>query len=111
MAYPVRAVFYSMTPTENEYGELEHSRAVSFTTGSRPITMSFKDKVQGDLSLDGEQTFLYVRKNNHTTSVKVGDELQLPNTSSKDYRVIGIDQKLIDRRELLLIIDAKEVDA
>jgi hypothetical protein len=106
--YPIRTVFYTMTKTENDYGEVLKDRVLSFSTGSRPITMSFKDKMQGEISLDGERQFLYVRKNSNTSTVKIGDHLDMPAVSPKMYEVIGIDQKLTDRRELIFLIDALE---
>lgn len=108
MNYPIKTQFYGMTETENDYGEVEKTKAVSFTIGSRPVTMNFKDALQGQLSLDGERQYLYVRKTPKTTNVKVGDELILVGVSSKTYQVLAVDPKITDRSEIMFLIDALE---
>ena len=107
MLYPIKATFYAMTSSENDYGEVTKTKAVSFSTGSNPVTLSFKDRIQGQIALDGEKLYLNVRKNPHTSAVKVGDHVTL-HGSIKTYNVIGIDQKLTDRSALVMLIDALE---
>lgn len=108
MDYPTRTVFYSMTETENDYNEVVKTRVVSFTTGTRPATVSFKDKLQSDVSVSGEQHYLFTRKNPNTLGVKVNDELTMPGVSIKFYRVLAIDPKLTNRKELMFLVDALE---
>ncbi len=108
MQYPIRTDFYTSTNSENEYGEVIKSQEPTFTTGCRPVMVSFKDAMQNNISLDGERQYLYARKNPNTLSVKIGDQIRMPNVSSKNYSVIGIDPKLTDRAELMFLIDVRE---
>ena len=108
MQYPIRTDFYTSINSENEYGEVIKTQTASFTTGCRPQVVSFKDAMQSGISLDGERHYLYARKNPNTLSVKIGDQVRMPNVSSKNYKVIGIDPKLTDRAELMFLIDAVE---
>lgn len=107
--YPIKATFYTMSGSENGYGEVLNARTVSFSTGARPITVSFKDAMQSQIAVNGERQYLYVRKTPKTLAVKVGDELDLSGVSSKTYEVVAVDPKLNDRRELMFLIDALEV--
>lgn len=107
MDYPIKATFYKQIKSENDYNEVVSTNVLSFSTGTRPATVSFKDKLQGgQLAVSGDQQYLFARKNPNTLSVKVNDQLQLPARSDKFYRVTAIDQKLTDRKELMFLIDA-----
>jgi hypothetical protein len=108
MDYPVRTVFHFVTMTENDYGETVESVLPGFVTGTRPATASFKAQMQAGLKLDGDQQYIWVRKNPNTTKIKLRDRVTFPTISGKWFKVIAIDQMLSNRDELMFMVDALE---
>lgn len=110
MMYPTKAVFFPVVTSENAYGELVPTvdANTSFSTGVRTGTVSFKDKLQGNIEISGEQLYLYTRKNTNTLSVSEGDRVTLPGVSSRTYKIEGIDHKHEQRAEIVFFVDAVE---
>lgn len=108
MKYPVKATFYTISETQNAYNEVVKTPVVSFSTGVRPTTVSFKDQIAGGQSVSGKQFYLYTRKNPNTKSVSVGDYVKLSELASETFEVIGVDPMYANRSELLMFIDLVE---
>jgi hypothetical protein len=108
MRYPVRTEFFKATETENDYSEIVKSYDPLVVIGCRPNIVSFKDSMQGGISLDGERQYLYSRKTTETMKVEVGDQVTMPSVSDKTYEVIAIDPMLTNRSEIMFLIDGLE---
>ncbi|QCO57455.1 hypothetical protein EOK75_17225 (plasmid) [Pseudorhodobacter turbinis] len=108
MKYPIKVSFLARTGTTNSYHEVEYTYEESFNTGGRPATVSFKDSLQGNISVSGDRQYLYVRKNPLTATVVNGTRLTMPGVSSSIFEVIAVDSRLTDRAELMFLIDRLE---
>jgi hypothetical protein len=108
MDYQVRTVFHPISHTENEYGETVETVLPGFVAGARPVTMSFKDQLQTDLKVTGDQQFIWTRKTPKTMTVKVGDRMILPSLSTRWFKIIAIDLMYANRDQLLFLVDALE---
>lgn len=79
-----------------------------FVTGTRPATVSFKAQMQAELKLNGDQQYVWARKNPNTTKIKIGDRVTFPSVSDTWFKVIAVDQMLSNRDELMFMVDALE---
>lgn len=106
--YPTKTSFYKPVFTTNDYGEPIATKGATFTTGSRVVTMSFKDRFVSNQAVDTTALWVYIRRNTNTLAVAVGDYVTLPLVSSDDYKVLGVDPKLSQRGELLFLVEKVE---
>jgi hypothetical protein len=105
LTFPKKAEFYTKSDTYNDYGEPIASGALSFTTGVRMTTLSFKDMVKATGTIDTSQFFVFTRKNPNTLAVVVGDFIKVDGQS---FEVIGIDPIYGKRSDITFLVDLIE---
>ncbi len=105
LTYPKKASFYTKSVTYNDYGEEVYTGSLAYSTGVRLSTLSYKDKIVGNMSIDATKFFCYTRKNTNTLATVVGDYVVV---DTIDYEVIGIDPKYDDRSEIMFLLDLVE---
>ena len=105
MTHPKKADFYTNSITYNDYGEEEYSSSLSFTTGVRLSTLSFKEEVKSKGTVDTTKMFCFARKNTNTLTVSTKDFVKVDGVS---YEVVGIDPKHGKRSEIMFLLDLVE---
>ena len=105
LKFPKKADFYTKSDTYNDYGEPVASAALSFTTGVRVTTLSFKDMVKATGTIDTSKFFVFTRKNPNTTSVVTGDFMKV---DGQTFEVIGVDPIYGKRAEITFLVDLLE---
>lgn len=102
----IKAVFYSPTYTEDEYGEDVASFVQSFTSGVEVSTVTFKDKLAAGQTVNNESVLIHCYKNPNTLSVKSGWKVSLPSQpGAPSYIIEGIDAKYGVQMGLILYGD------
>lgn len=105
LTHPTKADFYTRSATYNAYGEEVYTSALSFSTGVKLATMSFKDEVKATGTVDATKFYCYTRKNTNTLTVVKGDYVKV---GSLNYEVIGIDPMHGNRAEIMFLLDLLE---
>ena len=105
LTFPKKAEFYTKSDTYNDYGEPVASGALSFTTGVRMTTLSFKDMVKATGTIDPSKFFVFTRKNPNTSAVVVGDFVKV---DGQAFEVVGVDPIYGKRSEITFLVDLIE---
>lgn len=106
MDYAIKATFYTRSEITNDFQEVETTRLnEAFSTGIRTLTVAFKDMMSQKQSVDGQQLYVYTRKNPNTQAVAVGDLVKFPNIDPAIFEIKGIDHKHGNRSELMFLVD------
>jgi hypothetical protein len=105
MTHPKKADFYTNSVTYNDYGEEVYSSTLSFTTGVRLSTMSFKETLKTKSAVDTTKLFCFARKNTNTLTVSTRDFVKVDGVA---YQVVGVDPKHGDRAEIMFLLDIVE---
>lgn len=105
LSHPKKADFYTRSTTYNDYGEEVYSSTLSFSTGVRLNTLSFKDAVKSTGTVDTTKFYCYARKNTNTLAVVKGDYMKV---DSLNYEVVGIDPMYSKRSEIMFLVDLLE---
>ena len=105
LKFPKKAEFYTKSDTYNDYGEPVSTGALSFTTGVRMTTLSFKDMVKATGTIDSSKFFVFTRKNPNTLAVVVGDFLKV---DGQAFEVTGVDPIYGKRADITFLVDLIE---
>jgi len=105
LTFPNKADFYSKLDTYNDYGEPIPSVTLSFTTGVRMTTLSFKDMVKATGTIDTSKFFLFTRKNPNTLSIQTGDFVKV---GGQTFEVTGVDPIYGKRADITFLVDLVE---
>lgn len=105
LTFPKKAEFYTKSDTYNDYGEPIASGLLSFTTGVRITTLSFKDMVKATGTIDTSKFFVFTRKNPNTLAVVVGDFMKV---DGQTFEITGVDPIYGKRSEITFLVDLVE---
>ena len=105
LTFPKKAGFYTNVVAYNEYNEPISTGALSFTTGVRLTTLSFKELLRATGTIDTSKFFVFTRKNPNTTSVVVGDFMKV---DGQTFEVTGVDPIYGKRSEITFLVDLVE---
>ena len=105
MTFPKKADFYTKSDTYNDYGEPISTGALSFTTGVRIATLSFKEVLKATGTIDTSKFFVFTRKNPNTTTVVAGDFMKV---DGQTFEVTGVDPIYGKRSEITFLVDLVE---
>ena len=105
LTFPKKAEFYTKSDTYNDYGEPISTGALSFTTGVRMTTLSFKEMLRATGTIDTSKFFVFTRKNPNTTAVVAGDFVKV---DGQTFEVTGVDPIYGKRSEITFLVDLLE---
>jgi hypothetical protein len=105
LTFPKKAEFYTKSDTYNDYGEPVSTGTLSFTTGVRLTTLSFKELLRSTGTIDTSKFFVFTRKNPNTTTVVVGDFMKV---DGQTFEVTGVDPIYGKRSEITFLVDLVE---
>ena len=105
LTFPKKAEFYAKSDTYNDYGEPISTGALSFTTGVRMTTLSFKDMVKATGTIDTSKFFVFTRKNPNTLAIVTGDFMKV---DGQTFEVTGVDPIYGKRSEITFLVDLVE---
>jgi uncharacterized protein (DUF342 family) len=104
----IKADFYTVGEAKNSYQETVKTPILSFSTGVRVKTVTFKDKVVSGQNVDGESILVFARKNGLTSGVNEGHQFKLPAHSDSFFEVRGVDPNYGKTDELVFFADKLE---
>ena len=102
LSHPKKASFYSSTTTYDDSGAEVKTNTLSFNTGVRLVTLSFKEQVRATGTVDTTKFHCYTRKNTNTLTVAAGDYVSVDGVS---YQVMGVDPMHQNRAEIMFLFD------
>lgn len=105
LTHPKKADFYTRSVTYNDYGEEVYASTLSFSTGVRLNTLSFKDVIKSTGTVDSTKFFCHTRKNTNTIAVVKGDYMRVDGVN---FEVVGIDPMYSKRSEIMFLVDLIE---
>ena len=105
LTFPKKASFYTKAVTYNDYGEPISTGTLSFETGVRMTTLSFKDMVKSTGTIDTGKFYVNTRKNTNTLSVVAGDFAKV---DGQTFEITGVDPKYGNRTDIMFLADLVE---